>query len=99
VADCEEDDLCFGDHVDEAVLGSPRYGENSSLVGPREEGRTRADRQAHPGGDEVVHNYLDGGAIKHAGPEAPDQRAHTEAERHPRVWYLPRFGYAVKLGR
>jgi hypothetical protein len=39
-----------------------------------EEGRAGADRQAHPGADEVIHNCLDRGAIEHTHPEAPDQQ-------------------------
>jgi len=48
--------------------------EDSSLVGPRKEVRACAERQAHPGADEVVHDCLDRGAIERAGPEAPDQQ-------------------------
>lgn len=48
--------------------------ENPSFVGPCEEGRTCADRQAHAGGDEVVHDRFDRGPIKHTGLEAPYQQ-------------------------
>jgi len=46
--------------------------EDSSFVSPREEIRAGAERQAHPGADEVVHDCLDRGAIERTSPEAPD---------------------------
>jgi hypothetical protein len=45
-------------------------GKDSGFVGPREKVRTGFYWQAHPGGDEVVHDSFDGGAVEDASPKA-----------------------------
>ena len=45
---------------------------HSSFVGPGEQIRARADRQAHPGADEIVHDRLYHSAIECTGPDTPD---------------------------
>jgi len=59
--------------------------EDSSLVGPCEETRAGAERQAHPGADEVVDGRLDCGAIKRSGLQTPDQqpRCPTDLQAFP----------------